>query len=66
MEAIEGMLQEGRIPLTPEEDAAVETLIAESGGKSVSFTREGDGLIVHVGDDTYGVDAAGVTAKQAV
>jgi hypothetical protein len=66
MEAIEGMLQEGRIPLTPEEDAAVETLIAESGGKSVSFTREGDGLIVHVGDDTYNVDTAGVTAKQAV
>jgi hypothetical protein len=66
MEAIEGILQEGRIPLTPEEDAAINTLIAETGGKSVSFTRESDGLIVHVGDDTYDVDAAGATTKQAV
>jgi hypothetical protein len=60
------MVQEGRIPLTPEEDAAVNTLVAESGGKPVSFTREGDGLLVQVGDDTYDVDTAGATTKQAV
>lgn len=57
------MVQEGRIPLSSGEESAVETLIAGSGDQAVSFTREGDGLVVHVGDDTYDVDDAGTTTK---
>jgi hypothetical protein len=62
----EEMVQEGRIPLSAGEETAVDYLIGDSGDKSVSFTREGDGLIVSVGDDTYDVDAAGTITKQAV
>ncbi len=53
------MLQEGRMPLTEAESAAVEEL----GDGVVGFTREGDLLIVTVGQDEYEVADDGTTKK---
>ncbi len=53
------MLQEGRMPLTEAESAAVE----QFGDGVVGFTREGDLLIVTVGQDEYEVADDGTTKK---
>lgn len=62
------MLQEGRIPLTPAEHDAVDTLVAKNPGVAVSLTRRDPGesgpLLVHVGAATYLVDEHGRARKQ--
>jgi len=61
------MLREGRLPLSPAEHEAAETLIAKNPDEPVSMTRRDLGetgpLLVHVGDSTYVVDEAGRTRK---
>lgn len=56
------MLSEGRIPLNPAEHEAVEQLLAAHVGNA-TLTRRDAGetgpLLVHIGDETYLVDAEG-------
>lgn len=42
------MLEEGRIAMTGGETAAVEKLRSENPDASISFTRDGETLLVHV------------------
>ncbi len=53
------MLQEGSIPLSEQERAAVDKL----GDEVVGYTREGDLLIVTVGSDEYEVAEDGKRKK---
>jgi hypothetical protein len=57
-------LEEGRMPLTAGETAAVDGLIASSGGAPVSFTREGEQLVVYVGDETWDVPSSGTAIRR--
>lgn len=61
------MLNEGRIPLTDAEHAAVNQLLAKHPEIAVSLTRRDPGetgpVLVHVGDDSYQVSAAGRIKK---
>lgn len=66
------MLEEGRIAMTEEETAAVEKLRSENPDASISFTREGEMLLVHVDypdrsaeDASYLVGADGKRKKVA-
>jgi len=62
------MLHEGRLPLTPAEHDAVDTLISKNPGQDVSVTRRDPGetgpLLVHVDETTYVVDEHGRARKQ--
>ncbi len=62
------MLQEGRIPLSEAENAAIDELIGEHGEDSVQgFTRSLPGdtgpLHVTIGEDVYEVAEDGTTVK---
>jgi hypothetical protein len=63
------VLNEGRIEAQQAEHDAVDKLIADNPGASVSLTRrdpENQGpLLVHVNDDTYVVAEDGSAEKQA-
>jgi hypothetical protein len=52
------------MPLTAGETAAVDGLIASSGGAPVSFTREGEQLVVYVGDETWDVPSSGTAIRR--
>lgn len=60
------MLSEGRIPLTAEEHAAINRLLEKHGG-AATLTRECPGeegpVLVHIGDQTWRVSAAGRSTK---
>lgn len=68
-ESGEQMLLAGRIPLSDAEHAAVDKLIEQNPDEPVSMTRRDPGetgpLLVHVGDDTYLVDANGKPRRAA-
>lgn len=55
-------LSEGRIPIGEDEDRAVTDLRKANEG-SMSLTREGETLIVHIGDQTWKVEANGRKTK---
>jgi hypothetical protein len=57
-------LNEGRIPLSPGETEAVDGLIASNGDAPISFTREGDQLVVYVGDETWDVPSSGTAIRR--
>lgn len=62
------MIHAGRIPLTAEEHAAVEKLLAHHKFDRASLTRRDPGetgpVLVHLGDTTWVVDEAGNATKQ--
>jgi hypothetical protein len=57
-------LQEGRMPLTAGETAAVDGLIVSNADAPVSFTREGEQLVVYVGDETWDVPSSGTAIRR--
>lgn len=56
-----------RIPMLPKEAAAVDSLIADHAGATVTLTRRDVGetgpLLAHIGDDSYEIDENGAAAK---
>ena len=60
------MLSDGRIPASEKEHAGVEKLLAEhAGGESASLTRDGDTMIVQIGETVWEVDEDGKRKKRA-
>lgn len=61
------MLHEGRLPLSPAENDAVDALIAQHPDTPISLTRRDPGesgpVWAHVGDDTYEINENGQAAK---
>ena len=62
------MLIPGRLPLSPAEHDAVNTLASKHPDAALSLTRRDPGetgpLLVHVDDATYEVDESGRAVKQ--
>lgn len=62
------MLEQGRLPMTENEQAGLDRLLARNGGTLISLTRRDPGesgpLLAHVDDDTYEIDAEGHYQKQ--
>lgn len=62
------MLHPGRLPMAAAEERALERLLAKHPTKPISLTRRDPGengpLLVHAGDRTYVIDAAGRTRRQ--
>ncbi len=63
---IEGMVQEGRLPMNDAENAAIDALLAEHGGTVQGFTRSEPGetglLHVTIGDAVYEVAEDGTVS----
>lgn len=62
------MLQDGRIPLTAEEHAAIERLLAKHGPGSLTREHPGEAgpVLVNIGDQTWRVHESGRTTKVKV
>ena len=57
------MLNEGRIPGGDAEHAAVDKLLAEHPGEQGSITREGETMIVQIGDSIWEIAVDGKRKK---
>jgi hypothetical protein len=61
------MLVPGRTPMTEQEEAAVDKLMAEQEGEPISLTRRDPGetgpLLVHAGDSTWEISEDGKRKK---
>ena len=54
---------EGRIPTSEAENAGVEKLLGEHPGESASLTREGDTMLVQIGETVWEISAEGKRKK---